>query len=166
MKVFNVPSYLEDLTGLTQLLQDTRVSEVRMLILFVWSFCIIVSFRQGTSETSHTKQILWSLAQKSLCSHLLRNATHMVEHSWVGYAVETRSKFNPPLQSPLFHRKYGRIEQFIISVIKHKRDTSLRMCKFQSNFKSREWRKGVCVQIFYKFLCWIRKVIRRRCSGP
>lgn len=28
MKVFNVPSYLEDLTGLTQLLQDTRVSEV------------------------------------------------------------------------------------------------------------------------------------------
>ncbi|CAH3114652.1 unnamed protein product [Pocillopora meandrina] len=28
IKVFNVPSYLEDLTGLTQLLQDTRVSEV------------------------------------------------------------------------------------------------------------------------------------------
>ena len=28
MKVFNVPSYLEDLTGLTQLLQDARVSEV------------------------------------------------------------------------------------------------------------------------------------------
>lgn len=28
IKVFNVPSFLEDLTGLTQLLQDTRVSEV------------------------------------------------------------------------------------------------------------------------------------------
>lgn len=32
MKVFNVPSYLEDLTGLTQLLQDTRVSEVGIVV--------------------------------------------------------------------------------------------------------------------------------------
>ena len=35
MKVFNVPSYLEDLTGLTQLLQDTRVSEVSKICSFV-----------------------------------------------------------------------------------------------------------------------------------
>ena len=67
MKVFNVPSYLEDLTGLTQLLQDTRVSEVSrtcMIMKRYWYLkCRIHSERTDVSleEVLILKGTVWAL---------------------------------------------------------------------------------------------------------
>ena len=67
MKVFNVPSYLEDLTGLTQLLQDTRVSEVSRTCMIMkrhWYLkCRIHSERTDVSleEVLILKGTVWAL---------------------------------------------------------------------------------------------------------
>ncbi len=49
MKVFNVPSYLEDLTGLTQLLQDTRVSEVSVKN-YCFHICLILKWSRSLAS--------------------------------------------------------------------------------------------------------------------